>query len=84
MTTFTAWLTNDRSCLDGAYCDLGITDEDGGRPVMYAPLHVRHDGDDDEQAADADAGLETEGWSRVSDWQAVTTGYTAEVVKIER
>lgn len=95
---FTAWLTTDRSCLAGEFCDVSVlADEEigerDGRPVwastdrrvFHAETTARHDADTDEEAVrQATELLGAAGWRTVGDWRAVPSGSVATVERPAR
>ncbi|MFG2913370.1 hypothetical protein ACGF0D_10825 [Kitasatospora sp. NPDC048298] len=92
---FTAWLVNDRSCLDGDDCDIAVLADQvagwkkgkpdwssTGNPLFHALTGITASDGDDEEAIDrAEELLAEAGWSTDGFWEAVDTGY---VVTVER
>src|SRR5690606_37310357 len=95
---FTAWLNSDRSVLDGDHCDVVVQEDEllgddpddlrartsVGDPHLRVVLDARWDDDTDEVAIEqAEGVLEAAGWRLTSTWEAVDSGYTVPVERIE-
>lgn len=94
-THFTAWLSTDRSVLEGDDCDVviladdasGYRDEDEtepiwsstGSPLFHALTGISTDGDPDEIEKRAEELLAEAGWRIVGRWDAVDTGMVVTV-----
>lgn len=88
MTTYTAWLTTDRSALSTDFCDVVIlaNDELGqstGDPVWSGVTDVRYDATRADEALMAAAELlyDTE-WYTAGPWSVVPTGYAVRVRRV--
>jgi DNA-binding transcriptional regulator YiaG len=95
---FTAWLSTDPSVLDDNHCDVVILEDEllgddpddlrarssFGDPHLRVVLDARHDDDTDEAAIEqAEQALDAAGWRLIGDWEAVDTGCTVPVERIE-
>lgn len=95
---FTAWLSTDRSVLDDDHCDVVVLEDELlgddpddlrartsiGDPHLRVILDARHDDDTDEAAIEqAEEALEAAGWRLIGTWEAVDTGCTAPVERID-
>jgi hypothetical protein len=88
---FTAWLTTERSCLDGDFMDVSVLrdepfGEDGWTStterVAYGVTMIKASDQLTEAGmAAAVETLELTGWRKAGEWEAVSTGY---VVTAER
>ncbi|SFD14689.1 hypothetical protein [Streptomyces aidingensis] len=90
---FTAWLSTDRSVLDGDHCDVVVLEDEirgdspddrgarssFGDPLFRAELDARHDADGTDAIKQAEDALEAAGWHLTGRWEAVPTGCTVTV-----
>lgn len=87
MTTYTAWITNDRSCLDSDLCDVVVLANDHhgastGDPLWSAATTIAHDADDnDELVRQSKELLADAGWQTEGELESVPTGYIVNVHK---
>ncbi|MFD3336130.1 hypothetical protein ACFWV1_26305 [Streptomyces sp. NPDC058700] len=96
-THFTAWLTNDASCLDQPCIDLTVLEDtlngdsddnaswvtDSGKErAFYAVTTVEADADDISEAfVQAKDLLEDANWQIVGDWEATPNAYVVTVAR---
>ncbi|MEU0991240.1 hypothetical protein [Streptomyces sp. NPDC005953] len=90
-THYTAWLTTDSTCLDGACSDVTVLADElsghhhstgeaqwvsAGDPLLHTVTTVSaKDGDDEQAMQEAQELLKASGWSVDGQWEAVPTGF---------
>lgn len=89
---YTAWITTDRSALDGDCMDLEVVQDEllGDDPTdesarfrFYAVTSVdARDGDIDDAIREAEELLRDAGWRVVGEWNATPGAYTATVARV--